>query len=40
MKRDYRDEFRRWKDAELIDADLKAELKVMEAELSMGNQFL
>ena len=40
MKRDYRDEFRRWKDAELIDAYLKAELKVMEAELSMVNQFL
>ncbi len=32
MKRDYRDEFRRWKEAELIDADLKAELKVMEGD--------
>ena len=32
MKRDYRDEFRRWKEAELIDADLKAELKLMEGD--------
>ena len=30
MKRDYRDEFRRWKEASLLDDDLVAELNAME----------
>ena len=30
MKRDYRDEFGKWKEASLLDDDLVAELNVME----------
>ena len=30
MKRDYRDEYRRWKEADLLDEDLVAELNTME----------
>jgi phosphoglucomutase len=30
MKRDYRDEFNRWKEAELLDEDLTSEIKSME----------
>ncbi len=32
MKRDYKEEFRIWNNADIIDADLKAELKAMEGD--------